>query len=116
MGIIFPASSGSGKTSPLHFRYFNPSAFIHKATEKAVFVKRVIFPEKPASSPKTRLVKILKAMAVSRLRSCSLANHPLAEASTVNCVKLLQRAECYSLTGSNLQERIDAVLDLFHTQ
>lgn len=104
------------QASPLPFRYFNPTAFIHQAAEKPVSVKHVIFLEKPTLSTKTHLKKIPIAMAVSQLLSCSFANRPLAEDTIANCIKLSQRTECYSLTGDNLQDRVDTVLDLFHKQ
>ncbi len=105
---FYPQASAS------HFRYFNPSAFIHRTSEKPVSVKHVIFLEKPTLSTKTHLEKIPKAMAVSQLLSCSFANRPLSEDNIAHCIKLSQRTECYALTGDNLQERVDAVLDLFH--
>ncbi|MBI5308022.1 MAG: hypothetical protein HZB37_06765 [Planctomycetes bacterium] len=107
---FYPQASSS------HFRYFNPSAFIHQTSEKPISVKYVIFLEKPTLSPNTHLKKIPKAMAVSRLLSCSFANRPLSEDNIAHCIKLSQRTECYALTGDNLQERVDAVLDLFHKQ
>lgn len=103
------------QTSFLHFRYFNPSAYaFHQPDEKPIPVKHVLFLEKPTITQKTHLKKIPKAMAVSRLLSCSFAKHPLVEDTIANCIKLSQRTECYLLTGDNLQERVDAVLDLFH--
>ncbi len=105
---FYPQASSS------HVRYFNPTAFIHQASEKPVSVKYVIFLEKPTLSPNTHLKKTQKAMAVSRLLSCSFANRPLAEDNIANCINLLQRTECYALTGDNLQERVNVVLDLFH--
>ena len=102
------------QSPPSHFRYFNPTAFTHQAAEKPVPVRHVIFLDKPALSTKTHLKKIPKAQAVSQLLSCSFANRPLAEDNIAHCIKLSQRTECYALTGDNLQERVNAVLDLFH--
>ena len=100
------------QASSPHFRYFNPTAFTHQAAEQPVPVKHVIFLDKPALSTKTHLKKIPKAQAVSQLLSCSFANRPLAEDNIAHCIKLSQKTECYVLTGDNLQDRVDAVLDV----
>ncbi|HJW87803.1 MAG TPA: hypothetical protein VJ440_14310 [Candidatus Brocadiaceae bacterium] len=102
------------QSPPTHFRYFNPTAFTHQAIEQPVSVRHVIFLDKPAVSTKTHLKKIPKAQAVSQLLSCSFANRPLAEDNIAHCIKLSQRTDCYTLTGGNLQERVNAVLDVFH--
>ncbi len=102
------------QSPPTHFRYFNPTTFTHQAAEKPVPVKHVIFLDKPTISINTHLKKIPKAQAVSQLLSCSFANRPLAEDNIAHCIKLSQRTDCYTLTGGNLQERVNAVLDVFH--
>lgn len=109
-----PPSVGFYPQTPSpHFRYFNPTAFTHQAAEQPVSVRHVIFLDKPAVSTKTHLKKIPKAQAVSQLLSCSFANRPLAEDNIAHCIKLSQRTECYALTGDNLQDRVNAVLDLY---
>ena len=107
-----PSAGFYPQTSSSHFRYFNPTAFTRQAAEPPVFVRHVVFLDKPAVSTKTHLKKISKAQAVSQLLSCSFANRPLAEGNIAHCIKLSQRTECYALTGGNLQERVNAVLDL----
>ncbi|MEK6739246.1 MAG: hypothetical protein AABY74_11350 [Planctomycetota bacterium] len=110
-----PPSAGFYPQTPSpRFRYFNPTTFTHQAAEQPVSVRHIIFLDKPAVSTKTHLKKIPKAQAVSQLLSCSFANRPLTEDNIAHCIKLSQQTECYALTGDNLQERVNAVLDLFH--